>query len=340
VVESHHLEDVEYTPDPAQPDVKAKRRTKLLVALARRATGKVALWVELTKRMDDANLLQPTGTQSVVTMPLPRVAPASVSRTTGRVLIYSPESLRANPQEAKGLAPISPAEAVQNIPSTRNGRFPQLRELAAYGYTSDPASLAVAAERRKPYVEARELLTAHVESGVIRYEATFFFDIRYSSVRSLRLDVPESIAGELRNLTPALRDQRIEPQPADVASAYVAWQLAGDGELLGSVTAKFSWEKKLGELPVGAAVPIDLPQFKAMGVDRFWGQIVASKAETIEISVRDEPTGLRPIDPQHDLMPGVSVPGAARAFEFHEDWTLGLVATRYQLEDVTSFVWW
>jgi hypothetical protein len=334
VVDSHHLEDVEYTPDPAQPDVKAKQRTRLVVMLARRAAGKVALAVELIKRQDDTNLLQPTGAASNVALPLPRVAPASVARTSGRLLVYSPESLRANPQEVKGLAPIAPAEAVQTIPSTRNGRFPQLREIAAYAYTGEPAGAIIAAERRKPYIEARELLAAHVESGVIRYEATFVFDIRYSSVRSLRLDVPAASAADIRNLTPQLRDQRIEPQPADVAEGYVAWQLAGDGELLGSVTAKFSWEKKLGELPVGTAVAIDLPQIKAIGVDRFWGQIVASKAETIEISVKDEPKGLRPIDPQHDLMAGAKVHGAARAFEFHENWTLGLAATRYQLEEV------
>ena len=101
----------------------------------------------------------------------------------------------------------------------------------------------------------------------------------------------QAIADKIRNLTPALRDQRIEPQPADVASGYVAWQLVGEGELLGSVTAKFTWENKQGELPVGQSVAIDLPQIKAVGVDRFWGQIVASKAETIEISVKDEPKG-------------------------------------------------
>src|SRR5262249_28052924 len=153
-----HLEDVEYTPDPAQPNVKAKRRTKLVVTLGRRALGKVGLWVELVKRQDDANLLQPTGAASTVTMPLPRVAPAGVARTSGKLLIYAPESLRANPQEAKGLAPISLADAVANLGSTRGGRFPQLREVAAYGFTQEAAGLAFSAERRKPYIEARELL--------------------------------------------------------------------------------------------------------------------------------------------------------------------------------------
>ena len=169
---------------------------------------------------------------------------------------------------------------------------------------------------------------------MVRYEVTLFFDIKYSSVKTLRIDVPKDIADKVRNLTPALRDERIEPQPADVANDDVAWQLVGEGELLGSVTAKFTWEEKSGELKVGQASDIKLPQIKAVGVDRFWGQIVATKAETIEISVKDEPKGLRPIDPQRNLMAGADVPNAARAFEFHEDWSLNLQATRYQLEEV------
>src|SRR5205814_5687235 len=54
----------------------------------------------------------------------------------------------------------------------------------------------------------------------------------------------------------------------------------------------------------------------------------------IEISVQGEPQGLRSIDPQRDIMPGVEAPNAARAFEFHDDWSLALEATRYQLEEV------
>ena len=65
----------------------------------------------------------------------------------------------------------------------------------AYAYTQEAASLIVEGQRRKPYIEARELFAAHIESGVVRYEATFFFDIKYSSVKTLRIDVP---AGDRR----------------------------------------------------------------------------------------------------------------------------------------------
>lgn len=333
-VDSFHLEEVEYVPNPAEPEVKAKRKTKLVVNLARRAIGKVALWVELVKQLEDPNLLVPANEASTINLPFPRVQPARVARSAGRLLVYAPESLRINPKETRGLRPISPSEALQNVKSARDGRFAQLREIVAFGYMQEPASLIIEVQRRKPYIEVRELLSVHIESGVIRYEATFFFDIKYSGVRTLRLDVPRTIAGEPRNLTPTLRERQIEPQPTDVAMDDIAWQLTGEGELLGSATAKFTWEKKLGELPIGTAITVDLPHFKAVGADRFWGQIAASKVETIEIGVKDEPKGLRPIDPQRDMMAGSDVPNAARAFEFHGEWSLALQATRYQLEDV------
>ena len=58
------------------------------------------------------------------------------------------------------------------------------------------------------------------------------------------------------------------------------------------------------------------------------------KAETIDVQAKDPPAALQPIDPQHDLMAGVEVAGAARAFEFHDDWALTVTATQYKLEEV------
>jgi hypothetical protein len=68
-------------------------------------------------------------------------------------------------------------------------------------------------------------------------------------------------------------------------------------------------------------------------VDRAWGQIVLAKAEMLDFQeAEDLMKGLRPIDPQHDLATPVS--GAARAFEFYDQWTLPVTITRYELEEV------
>ena len=332
-VDSHRLEEVDVTPDPAKPAEKVKQKTKLIVNFARKALGKVGLWIELQRRQEDVNLLTPTGKDSDLKLPLPRVNPATVARTAGRMIVYAPESLRLVPSETKGLRTISAAEALEGVESTRAGRFPGLSQLAAFAYTQEPASLTVKAQRRKPYIEVRQLLSAHIESGVVKYDATFFFDIRYSSVKALRIDVPTTLADKIQDETPTMHKAAMSPQPA-VKAGYTAWQITGDGELLGSQIVRFTWEKELGELPVGKGVAIELPQLRPEG-DRRWGQITASKAETIEIIVDGELKGLRAIDPQRDLMPAPSVPGAARAFEFHaDDWSVALLATRYELENV------
>jgi hypothetical protein len=332
-VDSHFVEEV--VVDPANPAVKAK--SKLVVNFTRQAIGPIGLWVELVRRQDDPNLLLPTGTASVLKLPLPRMNPAGIARTNGRMIVYSPESLRITPSELVGLRTVSVAEALAGIESTRDGRFPALQPLTGYMFTKEPASLTVQAQRRSPFIETRQLLSVNVDSGVMKYDAWFFYDIRYSGVKNLRIDVPASLAGSLRNQTPALREQQLPAELAlvpPVPGGYVAWQITGESELLGSHTLHLSWEKPLAELPVGEGVAIEVPQLRPVGVDRAWGQITASKSETIEISVDGKLVGLESIDPQRDLMPGAEVRGAARAFEFQsEAWSLALLATRYELVD-------
>jgi hypothetical protein len=306
----------------------------LVVSLGRRALGKAAIMVNLDRRLDDPNLAQPTGETSELDLPVPRVNPRSINRGRGKLLVYGTESLRLNPSSLTGVSPIAMGEALTPVPSVRGGRLPQLREIAAYAYTQQAVDVRFAGQRRKPYIEARQFLEVNVEAGNAAFKSTFLFDVRYSGVESLRIDIPKEISDRIRNDSAVLREQMIQPQPSDVAEGYVAWSLSGENELLGTHEAKLSWDLELGDLPVGQAVPISIPQIKPMNVDRSWGQIVASKAETIEISVAGSPEGLRPIDPQRDLFPGLISKNAARAFEYYGDWQLTLQATRYELEEV------
>lgn len=313
-------------------------KTRLVVNLSSKAEGKVGLFVELVQRLDDPSLLTPTGDASDIALPLPRVAPEGIEQSTGRLIVYKPESLRVNPIKQDGVQAISAAEALEDTASTRNGRFGQARDVMAFAYTREPVDLVMAVERRKPYITARQFLLARIESGVVKYEATFFYDIRYSSVKSLRLDVPAELASEIHNDTTAVaRDATRDPQPDDVADGYVAWCLTGDRELFGKVTMKFSWEKKIKQLEIGGTMeePEQLPRLVPKDVDRAEGQIVIAKAETLDVRESGDRVGLRPIDPQHDLMADApKVDDAARAFEFHDDWKLAITATRYELIEV------
>ena len=252
------------------------------------------------------------------------------------MIVYAPESLRVNPQKQTGLRSVSFAEAQQAVPSVREGRFPELREVLAFAYAQSPVEFSLAAERRKPYVTVRQLLTVRVEAGVVRYEATFFYDVQYSPVKTFRIDVPTAWADKIRNQTPTIREAPLEPQPDGLAdSGFVAWGFTGESEFLGSTSIRLSWEDRQPELAIGQSGEYPLPVLRPMDVDRAWGQIVITKAETLDVHPKPGFAQLRPIDPQHDLMSGASVPDAARAFEFHDpNWSLTVTATRYELQEV------
>ncbi|KPK46787.1 MAG: hypothetical protein AMK72_09275 [Planctomycetes bacterium SM23_25] len=322
---------------PAQVDahhLEGPNKTRLVVNLSRKAMGKVALAVALHKTLREPDLLTPTGKAANIPLAIPRVAPGSVERETGRLVVYAPESLRVNPDQPTGLRTVTFQEATKDMRQTPGAGE---RPVLAFAYTEEPASLALAAERRKPHVTVAQLLVAQIDSGVVKYSATFSCDVLYSGVKNLRLDVPQDLAPDIRVTPLTIRHETVAEKPEDLADGYVAWQLTGDTEFMGSVRVTLAWEKKIEKLDVGKSVDLEIPRLIPRAVDRAWGQIVLAKAETIDVQPaegEDKVKGLRPIDPQHDLMPGAAVKAAARAFEFHEDWALTVVATMYKLEDV------
>ncbi len=309
-------------------------KTKILVSLSRKAMGRVALFVELQKRIDDPNLMTPTGIASAIALAIPQIVNEKLDRSTGRLVVYTPESLRATATTSDGLRGISFADAVQGLQSMRENRFPTARETFAFAFADQPVDLQLSVERRKPFISVRQLLVVRTESGVTKFDAKFFYDIRYSGVKTLRIDIPSNIAADVRNQSTMLRETPMTPAPADVPQGYTAWSFTGDTELLGETMVNLTWERKIDELSVGKSITFDIAVLKPAGIDRAWGQVVVTKAETLDVQPAEDVTGLRAIDPQHDMMPGATIPDASRAFEFHEDWKLNLVATRYQLEEV------
>jgi hypothetical protein len=322
-VDSHHV-------DAADP-------TRLKVNLAKKATGRVALLVELDKTLSDPNLTSPTGTASEIGITVPRIA-NRVEQTTGHLIVYGPEALRVNPQKKAGLHNVSFAEAQQPLPTMREGRFPDVREVLAFAYSQSPVELSLNVERRNPQISVRQLLAVRIDAGVARYDATFHYDVQFSPVKTLRIDIPSSLTKDkVHNVTASVRDEPLNPQPAGLAeTGYVAWVFTrNEGDFFGNATIQLWWEDRQSDLAVGQSAEYSMPVLRPADVDRAWGQVVLAKAETLDIQPKSGYTQVRPIDPQHDLMSGASVPDAARAFEFHDpQWTLVVTATRYALEEV------
>ncbi len=319
--EAHHLEGAE--------------KRVLVVNLSKKALGRVGLHVALSRELKEPDLLAPTGKTAQVPVGIPRVLPGPEGRATGRIVVLAPGSLQVNPATVEGLRRISHREALEGMESPRPARGSDARPVLEFAYADEPAMLVVAAERRKPFLVVRQFLSAQIEDAAVQYEATFFFQVQYSGVKSLRIDVPKAVAELIKVPTPEIRYQAIEPPPADVAPDYVAWRIAGGKELLGDGQFQFRWTQKMPKLEVGRGVPITVPHLRPREVDLAWGQIVLKKAETIDIDeASGKLTNLRPIDPQHDLMPGASAPDAARAYAFYDDFVLTVNAVRYELKDI------
>ena len=207
---------------PVQVDayhLEGQQKTRLVVNLTRKAIGRVALAVQLQKDLNQPDLLAPTGKTADIALAIPLVAPSTVQRAVGRLVIYAPESLRVNPGKMAGLRSVSFQEAFEGMQSVRGPKPGDMRPVLAFAYTQGPnivrplgklpqkIELSLAAERRKPQVTVRQLLVARVEEGVVKYQITFFYNVLYSGVKSLRIDVPAELAGGLHVATPGVREK-------------------------------------------------------------------------------------------------------------------------------------
>ena len=309
-------------------------KTRLVVSLNRRAIGQVGTLIQLRRKLNDPNLLNPTGSGSTIAIPIPRSAGDYVQWIDGMISVYAPESLRINPKEKIGVRDGVIAELRAKWPSTFKERFPTLSEVLILAHAIEPVTLTLEIERKKPFVTIRQMLESMVEPGSVKFTSTLFTKVQYSSLASLRLDVPEGLVREIRIATPGIRETTINPPPADVAAGYVAWELIGDTPWLGERTVQLSWQQRLDGLEIGKRVKIDIPRLVPRNVDQAWGQVVLNRKDSIDLQLEEGSSGLRPIDPRYDLMPGTSFPDASRAFEFQSDWNMQIAATRYALEQV------
>ncbi len=302
-----------------------------IVNLSKKAIGKVGLTVQLQHALDAPNLLTPTGEKSTISIRLPRATADDVEFAQGTLVLSAPPSLRVNPAAIEGLRNISFGEAYKQIPAAPRSTQ-QLQPVLAYSFAKGETKFSITAQRRKPQVTADQLLRAEIDSGVVKFRATFYYDVKYSGIKSLRIDIPTSLAGEIRNTDKSIRREQLSPQPDDVAEGYTAWSFAAESELLGAAKVNLQWEQNIDELGIGKPQEIVIPRLTPQDVDLATGQIVVAKSESIDVQPTAPWKGLIPIDPHIDLRHDVKIDNAAIAFSFVGPWSLQVRATRYELE--------
>ena len=322
VVENHHM--VENAPGVYR------------VNLSRKAFGLVGLKLGLEKRHNDENLVTPTGVATEYTLELARVVPASVEFVRGRVIILAPEGLRLTPKGTAGGQSVAvneiQAEHITPLAIRQNAKPAQ-----GFRYAEEDFAPVFDVERRKPYIEVGQLAVADVDQGEVKFNVGLHYHVRYSGVKKFRLDVPNAIAGLIRNDSSSfITKSEIKPAPDDLAEGYVAWELRSNRELLGPVTVELSWNQELESLEETGSDLVLVGKLAPKNVDRSWGQIAFKKSENLDvIPEKDSLQGLRPIDPQQDIVLAGDIAGATLAMEFHgDDWNLGLRVNRYEQEEV------
>jgi hypothetical protein len=319
----------------------------LTVNFKQKAIGKAGLRIMLQKTLNEPYLVLQSATGKSVDLPvtLPMLSKGIAEKYDRKLLICAEPAFRISPINSEGFQSIS-LQQLQSPAWHLNTSFGQFGFLVA----DSAATLTLHAERRQPQLTLRELRTVRIDEGSIKNEAKFYYEILFSTIKSLRIDVPEKLSGRLhiskagkgknpniRNDAADWREQMMTPQPDDVAEGYVAWEFATKSSLFGTGVLELAWEDELAQPEIGKSLTIDIPKLlpkKQQPSDRIWGQIIVSKSQSIDLGESETTKGLKPIDPQYDISEQDRINNAVAAFEFHDDWTLQLIATRYKIEEM------
>ncbi|MDR0703587.1 MAG: hypothetical protein LBF88_01215 [Planctomycetaceae bacterium] len=339
-------QSIEVASHTLAPTVKNALTQTLTVNFKRKAVGKVGLFIMFAKQFNEPDLQSPTGKSVDIPIILPSLSKGIAEKSDGKLLLCAKNMFRINPADIEGLQQISLQQLQSpawHIPIDNDA---QLGFLVA----DSDAKLTLRAERRQPQLTLRELRTVRIDEGSIKNEAKFYYEILFSTIKSLRIDVPEKLSGRLNisgagkgknpkvpNDAADWREQMMTPQPDDVAEGYVAWEFATKSNLSGTGVLELSWDDELAQLEIGKSLSIDIPRLlpkKQQPADRIWGQIIVSKSQSIDLGESETMKGLKPIDPLYDISEQDRMDNAVAAFEFHDDWLLQLIATRYKIEEV------
>ncbi|MDP1561892.1 MAG: hypothetical protein Q8M16_10980 [Pirellulaceae bacterium] len=301
---------------------------RVMVQLAAEARGPVAFLVTTTQSIPGAGLVDAEAAPTPITIRWPQLAPTFAQSIKGHVVLTAPDRLNVVVEGTNqgNLRSIDPATAFASSDSASQ-RF-------AYEYVVATGSFDLKASLRRPRVFVDQVTSVSVESGLLRYQVDLDYDVRFSAVADFRVDVPSASENRIRVVGGTLNQQKIEPQPADVAPGFVAWKLVGPSELLGKHSVQLTWDVTVPEIAVGATKSFDIATAVAKNVERERGQVIMRRSELFDVQAGSDATGLRPIDPTTDVFGGRRFEDAVAALEYVGPWKLDLDVSRYELYDL------
>ena len=118
-------------------------------------------------------------------------------------MILAPEGLRLTPKVTAGGQSVAvneiQAEHITPLAIRQNARPAQ-----GFRYAEEDFAPVFEVERRKPYIEVGQLIVADVDQGEVNFRVGLQYHVRYSGVKTFRLDVPKAIKPTEENRKPGL----------------------------------------------------------------------------------------------------------------------------------------
>jgi hypothetical protein len=304
----------------------AEQPERWIVQFATEARGQVALQIQSRQALADPGIVSAEAAPTPVSLRWPQLPTGVAQSLKGQVLLTAPESFNVviEREAQASLRSIDPATL--DVSSGSAQRF-------AYEFVAEFAGLDLSASLRRPQVFVDQITSVSVEAGLLRYAVDLDYDVRYSAVGDLRIDVPTALENRIR-VEGTLSHQRWEPQPPDVAADAVAWKLMGASDLLGKQSVQLAWDLPIPEIAVGAKQTFPVQTVVPKNAERARGQILLKRSELFDVQPADAAMGLRPVDPTTDLFSGRRIDDAAAALEYVGPWELQLDVSRYELLDL------
>lgn len=301
---------------------------RVMVQLAVEARGPASLLVTTTQALPGTGLVDADAAPTPITIRWPQLAPGFAQSIKGQVVLAAPERLNV---VVEG---VNPGNLRSIDPATTTVGQDSGSQRFAYEYVVDTGSFDLKASLRRSRVFVDQVTAVSVESGLLRYQADLDFDVRFSAVPDFRVDVPAASENRIRVVGGTLNQQKIDPQPADVAPGFVAWKLVGASELLGKHSVQMAWDVPVPEIAVGGTKSFEIATVAAKNVERERGQVLLRRSELFDVQTGATAIGLRPIDPNTDVFGGKRFEDAIAALEYVGAWKLDVDVSRYELYDL------
>ena len=201
---------------------------KVTLALTQKRTGAISVTILAHQDFDSA--AEHPESQ------LPTLTPEGVERETGTISVFAPEFLDVLTVDEK-LTGVFPARDAA-VPA-----IPRLRLIASWNYSRRPISLVVRTAPRPAQLSATVGTTVRVEPEILKVSSIVACDIRNAGLDTLRIAVPESVAGDVRfhAVTPGHVIQQ-RNRAAQAEDGWVTWTLVLQDETTGTVRISVDWE--------------------------------------------------------------------------------------------------